>query len=252
MKSLHLHGVVARGCQQAMKTGSAQSISYILKKSLESLNLSGCVRLNTLEGKISTKVGSGVSASQCANVACEKNNCHVKISSKDGVLVYNNENIMVILSLDNDEEDLLKDGLAILLDTVQSWIENHDDFIRRNETTRFQRICLAEKIDIVHSCLLRANQHLTESHYTITEKLYSDFLSTFPFLALESDQEENILDIVKRAMEKQKNLIELQISHSKELQSVMKEAIVALMETNSTKGNLEDQESTEVINIELF
>lgn len=231
MASSYHNGLIARATRSIIQCLNIKDIAVVVEDTMRALQLSGCSRITDLTCRKDFWFGSGLKSNQLSNLACFSNKKE-KITIAEDCIIYNEENIILIVMCGDDTEDrkgILQDSLAIFIDTIQSWLSQYIVHSQEALSQQQKRISVIDNMNEIINCLDTLNEHLIECHNHVAEELSCDLISKFTLLGLDDDQEESIIDITNNAMNEQKGLFEIQRQQNDELQAVVRQAVGVLI-----------------------
>ncbi len=250
----HQCGVLNRISRSILAATNPEEIINIVASAAESLSLSGCCKIEALEQRLSVKFGRGFSRSQCTELVY-LTNCQGKVVATDHFLFFTTDNVFIVIDtcdLTELESELFKDNLTIFSDTLQTWIEQYSYQNKIQQRAKQERLMAADQMNDILTCLTRLNENLLGTHVHITEELISELVAKFPTMALEIDQEDNILNIVDTSVKKHQGIIDAQIKQNNDLKLIMAGAIEALTQEQKTSLSTQALGQQEINSVELF
>lgn len=244
LEQLYLYGLNARFTRKLMSTYSAEQALELSKKYLEDIGLSGYIRLLRGDARNAVKFGQQISRVSLKEIFsgnfCMKEN--EKICIEDDFIIIKTPLTFLFIcrkNLNNLSVDKLQDVLAIFIDTVDTWLDDH---IIRYELSNTLQCSMIE--------LIEESAELLNYHHTASDELLSDIDALFPTLGLQQDQEDIILQTIKSALNKHMHQIGKQIQKNNALGETLLNSVDAL---NHSNPNMEFGPSSNNDNcVELF
>ena len=225
-------GVVSRSSKLLMCCKLSDELSEVFLEALVTFGVSGIFKLYFEDAEYVRVVGKGIPKHIFKEIEALPES-QDKVSETQHLMAFTTKNVKLVIAtttLNSQQTGLYKDNLMQLVDAIQAWVENyHFDRSTKQQHVN-DKVVSAERLHEVVHCLNKLNLHLIESNRQISQDLYSNLIAKFPMLALEADQEESILDIMKDALDRQDVLMKAQVHHNDELKDILKQAINSLVE----------------------
>ena len=251
----HQCGLLNRASRLLLQSKNLHQAAEVLQSTLEDFPLSGYVKLFTHSKNLVRKFGQGIPRRDFATIrdSFKSNN---KIQVRNEHLLIQTANTQLIVKLEAKllaYSGLVQDNLAIYCDTLQAWVEAYQAKRQLQQQQLQERLSSAQQLqDLVH-CLTKLNGHLLQNHQLIVQELLSALLAQFPTLALQADQEEAILDVVNRSLNKQGQLLDAQVQNNNETKVTLNRAIASLVAELSSRETIAEPGATDNLrSIELF
>lgn len=244
------NGVINRASRSIIASRELDDISNVLVTCFETLSLTGCGKIEYLGKRKSLSFGGKLTKSQCLEISCFRQ-CSDKVSAQENYIYVNTKNILIVVSTADKydlESDLLQDNVVVLADMIQHWIENRIEQKKIEDELKEERINTAKKIEGVSACMDRISKHISDVFHDSARDLLSDLSSKFPSMGLEADQEDYILDIVCKSVDKQRDALLIQDVYNKDLRDILRNTIGILKKdlVSSTKNNVADIQAVEL------
>lgn len=215
LEQLSLYGSAIRYSRDLIKTQSAEKALELTGRYLGGLSLSGYLRFLVGDARRPTTFGNKISRhfvhEICAikpHLASDEKIC----IAEDFVIIKSRMSFIFLCrkELDAQRLDKLQDILAVLLDTIDAWLDN---YMLRKEISLVLQNSLSD--------LISSSSELLNQHRSASDDLLSSMIVRFPILGLQADQENMILDILNVAAEKHIELIEKQIKKNNSLGDIL-------------------------------
>ncbi len=256
LKSANLSGTITRSSRLLLKCDSLDSFTNTITVTLENLGTSGYFKILCGPESRNRQFGKGIKKSYCDVIKSDYTD-QDKIYSGDDFLIFNTANVMLIVDsreLEDMDFDLLRDNIAIFVDTIHAWLEHHSKLWKDRKTSENERQDITKKLQDFTRCLTRLNNNLIENQQLINEELISSLSAIFPTLGLEPDQEETILNIVESTVMKEQQVMQNQVNQNNDVTVLIHQAIDALM-ARTQQDKVEDilqLEAADSSNVTLF
>ena len=235
MKNAHHLGVISRQSCQIMRCQSVVSLLEMFVDVANEMSISGCIVIEFNGEKSSAQFGRGVSKMVCKYFTCEE--CSYqwskKIQKHEKCITFSDKHITMVLETSHftsEEEGLLQDNLAILIDTIELWIETQEKQAQSIIHLENNKKKAIQEMEKVLETMVRFNLHLVNRHREISENLMCNLASKFPSLGLDADQENYIIDIVNDSNSRHQGLVDQQVSEGEELKKILMKTMTFLMQ----------------------
>lgn len=251
VKNLFQTGVLNRASRSIINSHFIGDLADVVRATMETLNQKGCGKIEYLDFRQSIVFGGKLSSHQCQRLA-EIPKQQGKIFQGKDYLLLKTENILIVLlteQLRELEVSLLKDNLATLMDTLQTWIDKRVSELTKTKALMNERKESADQLHGVSECLGKLGDHVIDTFKNNNQALMGDLVALFPRMGLEPDQEEAILELISQGLDKQRSALETLLNYNLDLKTMMDMAVGTLTKELAHTSN---PDSRNISSIEMF
>jgi hypothetical protein len=245
-----LNGSIARFSRAIMETHCLKTFSKHVRNLLSESDTSGLLRFRLPNEQSKHVVNKGVKRRLLSQLQ-ELITTQDKIARTTDLLQFNTQYTYLVIDIEDKadyQQDLLVDNLALLVDTIDLWLQNFIDTQDKFEALKADNQKHAVQIEQSITLIDQSNQNLSQSYQTLIHDILCRLTSQFPTMALEHDQEEMILKLVESECLKHRTVIDAQKQQNEEVKQLLQSAIEQLNQSfeNQVKEHTTAQQSVEL------
>ncbi len=232
MESSYLNGVIARSCQQVVAATTLPEISQLIVEMFSELGISGLLRLQIKEEKLSQSFGESLRKSNLKKLL-ESNQQQQKVYQSCNITVIQDDSVIFLIEDASVRYNHhLIDVMTSYIDIIQSWCNNYSHLRNIEQELFGERQKLINHIKQMQSKFDLVESQIDEIQEEVVEEILGNLMQAFPTLGLEADQENLILDIFHTSFNKQIKIFKNQMDLRLLIKNLLDNAILTLNKSN--------------------